>query len=113
MNDLILKPATDIAAVVRGGEASAQEVVTAALERIEAMDPELNAFVEVDAEAALAAAATIEPGDERAFAGVPVAIKANVPVQGMCMNFGSRFLAGHRAGHNAYLVRRLRDAGFV
>jgi amidase len=31
----------------------------------------------------------------------------------MCMNFGSKFLAGHRPSHSAYLVRRLRDAGFV
>ena len=29
------------------------------------------------------------------------------------MNFGSKFLAGHRAGHSAYLVRRLQEAGFV
>jgi amidase len=44
---------------------------------------------------------------------VPIAIKANVPVEGLCMNMGSGFLAGHRPDHTAYLVRRLRDAGFV
>jgi amidase len=44
---------------------------------------------------------------------VPIAIKANVPVEGLCMNFGSRFLAGHKPDHTAYVVRRLRDAGFV
>ena len=67
----------------------------------------------MDAERALEAADAIEPGDERPFAGVPIAIKANVPVAGLCMNFGSKFLAGHRPSHSAYLVRRLRDAGFV
>jgi amidase len=36
-----------------------------------------------------------------------------VPVEGLCMNMGSRFLAGHRPDHTAYLVRRFRDAGFV
>src|ERR687888_2432057 len=77
------------------------------------MDDRLNAFVEVDGERALAAADEIQPGDERPFAGVPIAIKANVPVAGLCMNSGSKFLAGHRPGHSAYLVRRLRDAGFV
>ena len=51
--------------------------------------------------------------DPRAFAGVPIAIKSNVPVAGLAMEFGSRLLAGHRPGHSAYLVRRLRDAGFV
>ena len=112
-SDLMFTPATDLAARVRGGELGARELVQACLDRIAELDPALNAFVEVDGERALAAAAAIEPGDERPFAGVPIAVKANVPVEGLCMNFGSKFLAGHRPGHSAYLVRRLRDAGFV
>ena len=110
---LLFKPIGDLASLVRSGDLSARELVGHALERIEALDPTLNAFVEVDGERALAAADEIAPGDSRPFAGVPIAIKANVPVAGMCMNFGSKFLAGHRPGHNAYLVRRLQDAGFV
>lgn len=110
---LLFKPIGDLAGLVRSGDLSARELVGHALERIEALDPTLNAFVEVDGERALAAADEIAPGDSRPFAGVPIAIKANVPVAGMCMNFGSKFLAGHRPGHNAYLVRRLQDAGFV
>jgi amidase len=113
VNDLMTRPVAELAALVRGGELSARESVGAALERIEALDPALNAFVEVDGERAMAAAAEIEPGDERPFAGVPIAIKANTPVAGLCMNFGSRFIAGHRPDHSAYLVHRLREAGFV
>src|SRR5215217_1583684 len=45
--------------------------------------------------------------------GGAISIKANVPVAGLCMNFASKFLSGHRPGHSAYMVRRLRDAGFV
>ena len=104
-SDLMFTPAGDLAARVRGGELAAREVVEAALERIEALNDELNAFVEVDAERAVAAADEIEPGDERPFAGVPIAIKANVPVDGLCMNFGSKFLENHRPSHSAYLVR--------
>src|SRR3954447_22185550 len=111
--DLMLKPVTELAALVRGGEIPAREVVSAALRRIDDLDGRINAFVEVDAERALAAADAIEPGDERLFAGVPIAIKANVPVEGLCMNFASRFLAGHHSDHTAYLVHRLREAGFV
>jgi amidase len=111
--DLMLKPVHELAALVRGGEISAREVVGAALRRIEDLDDRINAFVEVDAERALEAADAIQPGDERPFAGVPIAIKSNVPVAGLCMNFASKFLAGHRPGHSAYLVRRLREAGFV
>ena len=111
--DLMLKPVQELAALVRGGQLSAREVVSAALRRIEDLDDRVNAFVELDAERALAAADGIQPGDERPYAGVPIAIKSNLPVAGLCMNFGSKFLAGHRPSHNAYVVRRLRDAGFV
>src|SRR3954467_10417713 len=113
ISDLMFTPVGDLAARVRGGELSARELTQAALDRIGARDGEINAFIEVDAERALATADTIEPGDERPYAGVPIAIKGNVPVEGLCMNFGSKFLAGHRPGHSAYLVRRLRDAGFI
>src|SRR5688572_18398824 len=112
-SDLMFTPAGDLAARVRGGELSARELVQASLDRIGALDGELNAFVEVDAERALAAADEVEPGDPRPFAGVPIAIKANVPVEVQCMNSGPKFLAGQPPGHSAYLVRRLRDAGFV
>src|SRR3954447_18463313 len=113
MDDTAFLPAVDLAALVRAGTASAREVVEAALRRIEALDGPLNAFVEVDGDRALAAADGMAPHDDRPFAGVPIAIKANVPVEGLCMNMGSRFLAGHRPDHTAYLVRRFRDAGFV
>src|SRR5215216_951462 len=112
-SDLMFTPAGDLASRVRGGELSSRELVQASLDRIDALDGDLNAFVEVDDERALAAADEIQPGDVRPFAGVPIAIKSNVPVEGLCMDFGSKFLAGHRPGHSAYLVRRLREAGFV
>src|SRR4051794_10394937 len=113
MSDLMAMSVGELAAHVRGGELRAREVVTAALERIEERDGRINAFVDVDADRALAAADAIEPGDERPCAGVPIAIKANTPVEGLCMNFGSKFVAGHRPDHTAYLVRRLREAGFI
>src|SRR5215210_3633129 len=113
MQELNFMSVGDLAAHVRGGELSAREVTTQALERIEALEPALNAFAEVDADRALAAADRIEPGDERPCAGVPIAIKANVPVAGLPMNFGARFLGEHRPSHSAYLVRRLQEAGFV
>jgi amidase len=113
MGDLLGMTVGELATHVRGGELRAREVVSEALERIEELEPRVNAFVEVDADGALAAADAIEPGDERPFAGVPIAIKANTPVAGRRMNFGSRFLGDHRPGHSAYLVRRLQEAGFV
>ena len=54
MDALAFMPATELAARIRDGTFSAGEVVEAAVRRIEAIDPELGAFIEVDPEAALA-----------------------------------------------------------
>ncbi len=113
MDALAFLPAPEVAARIRDGAVSAREVVEAAVRRIEALDPQLGAFVELDPERALAEADGIGREDPRAFAGVPIAVKANTAVAGLCMNFASRFMAGHRPTHSAYLVRRLRGAGFV
>ena len=113
MDDLDYRTVVESAALVRGGDASPRELVTAALERIGRLDPDLNAFVEVDAERALAEAEAVRPGAGQPFAGVPFAVKANVPVAGRSLTSGSALLRDHRAEHDAFLVSRLRRAGFV
>jgi amidase len=113
MDALAHLSATELAARIHSGEITAAEAVEASLRRIEALDPQLGAFVEVDGERALARAGAMARDDERAFAGVPVAVKAGAPVAGLERHQGSRFLAGRRASHSAYLVRRLEEAGFV
>ena len=113
MDDIAFASAEETSALVRSGGASPREVTEAALRRIEALDGEINAFIAVDGERALAAADKVVPGNAQPFAGVPIAIKGNIPVEGMPHTFASRFLAGSRADHSAYLVRRLREAGFV
>src|SRR4051794_37216345 len=111
--DLAFLSAAECGALLREREASPVEVVEAVLRRIEALDPTIGAFVHLDGDRAMAQAGAVEPSDQRAFAGVPIAIKANTPVEGMVMDFGSRLLAGRPADHDAHLVRRLREAGFV
>jgi len=113
MDALSFLSAAELAARIRERLVSPRDVVEACVRRIESIDPQLGAFVELDAERALAEADAIDSADQRPFAGVPIAVKANTPVAGLCMNFGSTFLAGHRPTHSAYLVRRLREAGFV
>ena len=88
MSGLLSGSATDAAALVRSGEVRSRELVEAALERIEA-NKDLNAFTFVDAEAALAAADAIQPGDSRPFAGVPMAIKELNAVAGQPFTMGS------------------------
>jgi amidase len=111
--DLLYRPVTELAALVRDGEISARELTEVALARIEALEPRINAFTHVDADGALAAADAIRPDDPRPFAGVPIAIKDNQPVQGLPLTFCADLFGDFRANHDANYVRRLREAGFV
>jgi amidase len=105
--------ALQLATLVRDRQLSAVELVKAVLGRIEALEPRVNAFTHVAAEQALAEAAALEPGDPRPFAGVPIAIKDNRPVAGMPLTMCSDLWGDFRPAHDAYVVRRLRAAGFV
>jgi amidase len=87
--------------------------VQSSLERIEELNPMLNAFVQVDEQGALAAAEQIGAGDERPFAGVPIAIKNNRPVQGLRLTYGCSLMGEHVAPYDHNITRRLRAAGFV
>src|SRR5438874_9510929 len=111
--DLLYRPVTELADLVRRGEVSSRELVEASLDRIEALNPTLNAFVAVDAERALAAADAIGPGDERPFAGVPIGIKDLTTVAGLPLTFGSELFGDFRPPRDSHVVRRFRDAGFV
>ncbi len=112
-SELMFLGAGELAGMVRGGEVSARELVQTSLERIEEYNPALNAFVQVDSEGALAAAEKIGAGDERPFAGVPIAIKNNRPVKGLRLTYGCSLMAEHLASYDHNITRRLREAGFV
>jgi amidase len=112
-SDLMFLEASELARMVRDGEVSSRELVELSLERIEELNPSLNAFVEVDAERALAAAEAIGPGDERPFAGVPTAVKNNRPVRGLRLTYGCSLMSGYVPDYDHNVTRRLRDAGFV
>ena len=112
-SDLMFRSASELASMVRSGEISSRELVQTSLQRIEELNPMLNAFVQVDDEGALAAADGIGSGDERPFAGVPIAIKNNRPVKGLRLTYGCPLMAEHVAPYDHNITRRLRDAGFV
>jgi amidase len=112
-SDLMFRPAGELAQMVRSGEISASELVQTSLECIEELNPMLNAFVQVDEEGALETAAAIGAGDERPFAGVPIAIKNNRPVKGLRLTYGCSLMGEHIAPYDHNITRRLRGAGFV
>src|SRR6184192_3769733 len=109
----MFRSAGELAGMVRSGEVSARELVQCTLDRIEELDPKLNAFVQVDAEGALRAADQIHAGDERPFAGVPTAIKNNRPVKGMRLTYGCSLMSDYVPDYDHNVSRRLRDAGFI
>lgn len=106
-------PVTELAASVRSGELSSRELVDVSLRRIDAFGPQVNAFVDVDHEGARTAADAIGADDERPFAGVPIAVKANRAVAGLRLTLGSDFMGDFTPAHDHNVVRRLRAAGFV
>lgn len=104
------------AALVATGEASARELVDAALARIEASQPDLNAFRCVRADAARAEADAADRrrarGERPPLLGVPVAIKDDMDLAGESTNFGCAGAFAPRPG-DGEVARRLRAAGAV
>lgn len=118
MSELLTRPAHVLADLLAAGGTTAVELTRVHLDQIEAVDPDLNAFLHVDAEGALAAAAA---SDERRRAGqlrspldgIPVAVKDNFCTTGMPTTCGSRMLQGWVPPYDATVVERLRDGGLV
>lgn len=104
------------AEAVRAGEVSPSELVDLCLERIERIDPGLNAFRVVFDERARAEAKQAEgrrgAGAQRPLLGVPVAVKDNFDVEGEVTTQGSAAY-GEPARADAEQVRRLREAGAI
>jgi aspartyl-tRNA(Asn)/glutamyl-tRNA(Gln) amidotransferase subunit A len=109
----------ELAAQVTDRRLSAREVTSAALDRIDALDGELGAFVAVDADSALAEAAAVDERiaaghDVGPLAGVPLAVKDLEDAVGYVTSRGSVAFAGDKpAGADSPLVERLRAAGCV
>ncbi len=112
---------TDIVQALRRGEVSSEEVTRAFLERIQALEPRVHAFLYLDAEAALRQAREADrrraeardPDALPPLLGVPIAIKDVLTVKGMPCTCGSRILEGFRPPFNATTVQRLLDAGAI
>jgi len=113
--ELAFASALEQAEQVRSGNLSPVELVTGYLERIEQLDPELNAYVTVCGDQALAEARRAEQatGDLPPFHGVPLPIKELTDTAGLRTSYSSRAFADHVPPADAAVVRRLREAGFI
>jgi amidase len=111
-----------MAARIRRKDVSPVEVARAHLDRIERLNPKLNAFVDCQPEAVLAQAREAEKAIRRRnkdsdelgpLHGVPLSIKSSIDVAGHRCESGTRLRAGRIATEDAPLVARLRAAGAV
>jgi aspartyl-tRNA(Asn)/glutamyl-tRNA(Gln) amidotransferase subunit A len=118
VTDLTRMTAAALGAAIASGETSAVDVTRAHLDRIEAVDGRVHAFLHVDAEGALAAAAEVDRRRAAGaalgpLAGVPIAVKDVLTVEGLPTTCGSRILEGWIPPYDATVTRRLREAGLV
>jgi amidase len=110
--------ARELASAIRRREVSAREVVGWHLDRIAAVNPQINAVVSLRPEEALAEA---DAADRRAAAGepigplhgLPIAIKDLEDTAGIRTTYGSRMFADHVPALDSLLVQRLRAAGAI
>ncbi|HZE31506.1 MAG TPA: Asp-tRNA(Asn)/Glu-tRNA(Gln) amidotransferase subunit GatA [Actinoallomurus sp.] len=115
---VIKKTAAELAALIASGEASAAEVAQAHLDRINAVDGSVQAFLHVDEETVLAQARAVDA--KRAageplgpLAGVPIAHKDVFTTEDMPTTCSSKILEGWRPPYDATVTARLREAGLV
>src|SRR6266567_4527302 len=118
MADLTFLSAIQIAEQIRNRKVSPVDVIEAHLDRIEKLNPSINAFVQVDRERALsqardAEAAAMQNQTLGLMHGVPISIKSSIDVMGMRCEAGTKLRAGYVASADAPLVTRLRNAGAI
>jgi aspartyl-tRNA(Asn)/glutamyl-tRNA(Gln) amidotransferase subunit A len=116
--ELLLESIPKIGAMFRAGTLSPLELTRLTLDRIEQLNPSLNAFITVTTARALEQAARAERElrsgvDRGPLHGVPVALKDLVDTAGIRTTCGSRILRDNIPQHDATIVTRLQNAGAV
>ena len=116
--DLMSMTAVELGKRIASGEVSAVEAAEAALNRTGRLEKDYNCFVTVDAEGALAQAEAVQKriaaGERMSpLAGVPVAIKDNMCINGMLTTCSSKILSSFKPTYTAEAVVQLQKAGAV
>ena len=112
-------PASELLELMRAGELSSVEVLSAHLERIDELNPALNAIVTLAPEQALEQAEladrarAADPATVGALHGLPVGIKDLVDTAGMRTTYGSPIFRDNVPVKDAAIVTRLKDAGAI
>src|SRR5204863_6039643 len=111
------KSATELVALIRSRAVSPVEVVKAHLQRIERVNPSINAIVTIAADAIdqarAAQQASISKQEPGALHGLPVTVKATLDTKGLRTTSGSRLRATNLPERDATVIARLMAAGAI
>jgi len=118
MEDFWRLSAADIAALIRSKKVSAKEAAAAALARLDAVNPSINAVVDHRPEDVLAQAAAVDAAIARGedlgpLGGVPVTVKVNIDQEGFATTNGLKLQRDVIARSNSPVIDNLRKAGAV
>lgn len=118
MSDLTRLSAAELSEKLAAREVTSEEITTAVLDRIQAVDPAVHAFLEVDREGALAQARSVDErraaGEKLSpLAGVPIAVKDVLCTKGTVTTAGSKILEGWVPPYDATTVAKLRENDMV
>ncbi len=110
--------AFEIATLVRSKQVSAAEVTHEHLALVKARDGDLNSFLQISEEAALASAKAVDEmiakgEDPGALAGVPIALKDNLVTRGISTTCASQILKAWKPPYDATVILKARAAGAV
>ncbi len=116
--DLCFTPALTLARMIRKGEISPVELTRAVLERIEAVNPQINAYCTLVPELALRSAREAEEKGKKKenlgpLHGIPLSIKDLAPTRGIRTTWGSKYYRDFVPDEDAILVERLKAAGAI
>jgi aspartyl-tRNA(Asn)/glutamyl-tRNA(Gln) amidotransferase subunit A len=117
MSDLASKTIHTLRNLLESGDCSSREIVQDLADRIQEVDGDLNAYLEVDVEQGLAAADEADrkraSGESGALLGIPVAIKDLLNVEGQSCRCASKLLEGYTSPYDATCVAQLKAAGGI